>query len=188
MAAKTDLRRVFTLIALLVALVIVVIVRVRPAVISGTATDEGKAAQVGRYKVPTLGWDKDTARVLPTPQAGRSLFAYGPPPTPTPDMRPTPTPRPTRIPEPPEPEPTPTTPPWGNRLPPPPQFKLSYIGWLGPDRLPIAVFRDGDDVLAVPVGATIKDKFILRVVGPTLVTLGYVGYPESITSNVSIAR
>jgi hypothetical protein len=186
-AAKTDLPRVVVLIASIVTLVIVVIVRVRPAMISDTMGSEGKGAQVGRYKVPTLGWDKDTARVLPMPRAGRSLFAYGPPPTPTPDPRPTPTPKPTRIPEPVGPEPTPTKAIWWP-LPPPPPFKLTYIGWLGPDRLPIAVFRDGDDVLAVPVGGAIKEKFILRVVEPTIVTLGYVGYPESVTSQVAIVR
>jgi hypothetical protein len=65
---------------------------------------------------------------------------------------------------------------------------MSYLGWLGPDRLPVAVFRDGDDVLAVPVGGTMKQKFVVRQVGPTGVTVGFVGYPNDVTSRVPLAR
>jgi hypothetical protein len=186
-AAKPNSRQVALLLSLLAVLVVVVIVRVRPAMVQSVTGGGEKAADVGRYKVPALGWDKDTGRVLPTPRSGRSLFGYGAPPTPTPDRRPTPTPRPTRIPEQPEPLPTPTPAPWGN-LPPPPQFTLSFIGWLGPDRLPIAVFREGEEVYAVATGERFRDKFIIRAVGPNDVTLGYVGYPDSITSKVSVAR
>jgi hypothetical protein len=65
---------------------------------------------------------------------------------------------------------------------------MKYLGWLGPDRLPVAVFRDGDDVLAVPVGETVKQRFVVREVGPTAVTVGFVGYPNDVTSKVPLAR
>jgi hypothetical protein len=73
-------------------------------------------------------------------------------------------------------------------LPLPPKFQLSYLGWLGPDRLQVAVFRDGEDVLAVPVGESVKDKFIVREVSATGVTIGFVGYPANVTSRVALAR
>ena len=115
--------------------------------------------------------------------------APAPPPTPTPDPRPTPTPAPTL---PPRPQPTPTFAgvvlPDGKRLPPPPRFTLSYLGWLGPDRLPVGVFRDGEEVVAVPRGEVIAKVFILRAVGPTDATIGFVGYPETVLAKVQISR
>ncbi len=182
-----DTRKLGVLAVLVLALVIVVVYRLRPALTQGTVAGGGKAALVGRYTVPSLGWERDKPREVPTTGAGRNLFTFGAPPTPTPDRRPTPTPAP-----PPPPPPTPTRAgiyvngKW--ILPPPPQFPLAYLGWLGPDRTRVAVFRDGDDVLAVPVGDTVKQRFIVREVGPTTVTVGFVGYPENITTKVPVAR
>jgi hypothetical protein len=186
-ASRTEPRKVAILAALLVALVLVVVYRLRPALVGGATGGGDRAVKVGSYTVPALGWDRAQQRDVPTPGAGRNLFTFGAPPTPTPDRRPTAPP-----PSPPPPPPTPTRPgiyvdgKW--ILPPPPPFTMAYLGWLGPDRLPVAVFRDGDNVLAVPVGETVKQKFILREVGPTGVTVGFVGYPNDVTSKVPLAR
>jgi hypothetical protein len=168
----------------------VAIYRVRPALVEGVLASGGKVAQVGNYQVPELGWDKDEARAVPSPGTGRSLFTYGAPPTPTPDLRPTPTPKPTMPPAPPAPTPTPVCFPGANGdcLPAPPQFPLTYLGWLGPNRLPIAVFRDGGEVLALALGDIVKERFIIREVGPTAVTVGYTGYAPSVTNKVPLAK
>jgi len=64
---------------------------------------------------------------------------------------------------------------------------MNYLGWLGPDRLRIAVFQEGDNVFAVPVGETVR-QFVVREVGPTAVKIGFVGYPNDVTSKVPLAR
>ena len=186
MASNANPRNVAILVGLVVVLAAVVAYRFHSPFAAGVGAD-GNTVKVGSYTVPSLGWDRTEERPVPTPAAGRNIFTYGPPPTPTPDRRPTPIPPPTR-----PPEPTPTPPGIYQNgkliLPPPPKFTLSYIGWLGPDRLQIAVFRDGDDVLAVPTGERVKEKFIVREVGATAVTIGFVGYPVDVTSKVALAR
>ena len=190
MAAKSDPRKLAVLAGLLVMLAVVVVYRLRPALVEGIAGGAGPAAgKVGSYDVPKLGWS-----VSATPKAGsergsRSLFTFGPAPTPTPDLRPTPTPLPTL-----PPRPTAVPVPQGiemedgSRLPPPPAFSMTYLGWLGPDRLPIGVFRDGGEVVVISRGDTVKNRFILRDVGPSSVTIGYVGYPESVTKKVPLSQ
>ncbi len=187
MATDPKSRNAVVLAVLLAVLAVVVVVRVRPALVSGVAATNAAGIRVGSYTVPALGWDRSKDRSVPTPTAGRNLFTYGAPPTPTPDRRPKPTPPP---PPPPRPTPTPEGIYVGGKwiLPPPPRFALSYLGWLGPDRLRVAVFRDGDDVLAVPVGETVKMKFIVRDVEPTRVVIGFVGYPADVTAKVELAR
>lgn len=186
MVTKTTPRQLAALGALLVVLVVVAVYRLKPALVEQVvAGSKGGVARIGAYEVPRLGW---SAKATPAPaseNATRSLFTFGPPPTPTPDTRPTPTPPPVPpvIPTPmymEEPEPV--------RTPPPPNFSLSFIGWLGPDRLPIAVFRDSNDLLVVPKGDTIKNRFILRDVGPTSVTIGYVGFPANMTRKVPLSQ
>jgi hypothetical protein len=180
-------KKIAILAVLLVVLAAVVVYRLRPALVQAVAVGRGKVAQVGSYTVPGLGWERAKPREVPTPRTGRSLFTFSAPPTPTPDRRPTAPPA-----TPPPPPPTPTREgiyvdgKWV--LPPPPAFTMTYLGWLGPDRLPVAVFRDGDDVLAVPVGETVKQKFVVREVGPAAVTVGFVGYPNDVTSKVPLAR
>ena len=187
MASSSNPRNVAILLGLLVVLAVVVAFRLNSPLVAGVAADGGRAVKVGSYAVPSLGWDQSEERTVPTPASGRNVFTFGAPPTPTPDHRPTPTPPPQR-----PPEPTPTPPgiyqngKWV--LPPPPKFTLSYLGWLGPDRLQVAVFRDGDDVLAIPVGESVKEKFIVREINATGVTIGFVGYPADVTSKVALAR
>lgn len=186
---SNDPRKVAALVVLTGVLAVVVIFRVRPAVVGAVAGAPGAAVKVGSYRVPAVEAAGGVGRSVPTPTSGRSLFTFGPPPTPTPDPRPTPTPAPTL---PPRPRPTPTPAgvvvEGGRRLPPPPRFTLAYLGWLGPDRLQVAVFRDGEDVVAVPVGETLKNSFVIREVGPADVTIGYVGYPDSVSTKVPVSR
>jgi hypothetical protein len=189
-AAKTDPRKIALLAGLFVVLAGVVVYRLKPALVEGISGGAGPASgKIGSYDVPKLGWS-----VSATPKAvgdggHRSLFTFGPPPTPTPDLRPTPTPPPTL---PPRPVVIPTPPGIdmedGSRLPPPPTFSMTYLGWLGPDRLPIGVFRDGGDIVVISRGDTVKNRFILRDVGPSSVTIGYVGYPESVSKRVPLSQ
>jgi hypothetical protein len=178
-------RQVALLAVLIVLLVVVAVVRLRPALMGGGEGSPKGGVTVGSYKVPQLGWDRTVERKVPAPDSQRNLFTYGPPPTPTPDPRPTPTPVPTL---PPRPRPTPRPEVLARRTPPPPSFNMSYMGWLGPDRLPVAVFKEGNDVLIAPQGTTLKDKFIIRAVTATGVTLGYVGYPDDVNTTVQVSR
>lgn len=189
MSKPAEIRKLLLLAGLVAVGGVLAVTRLRPALLAQRESGRsGKAPAVGGYKVPSLGWDRSADRVLPTPAAVRNLFAFGPPPTPTPDRRPTPTPMPTSTPAPPGPTPTPTPTPRWYPLPPPPRCTLSYIGWLGPDRLPVAVFRDGEEILAVKRGDAVKNVFLVREVGPTKVTLGFVGYPEDVTTTIELAR
>jgi hypothetical protein len=189
-AGKIDTRKAAILAVLLFALVLVVLYRLKPALVGQVIPGaSGKAPQIGKYDVPTLGWGASATPAPAAEGAKRSLFTYGPPPTPTPDLRPTPKPPPTLPPRPPViPTPMGLEDPEANRMPPPPNFPLTFAGWLGPDRLPIAVFIDSGDVVVVPRGDTIKDRFIIREVGPTSVTIGYVGYPENVTRKVPLSQ
>lgn len=190
MAAKTDPRKIAYLAGLLVVLAVVVVYRLKPALVESVVGGaEAGPAKVGSYEVPKLGWSASEKAAKGAGGGTRSLFTFGPPPTPTPDTRPTPTPPPTLPPRP----TVVATPPGvdvegGKRLPPPPTFSLAYLGWLGPDRLPIGVFRDGGEVVVIPRGDTVKNRFILRDVGPNSVTIGYVGYPENVTRKVPLSQ
>ena len=190
MAARTDPRKLALLAALGVVLAVVVVYRLKPALVEGVVGGPGTGpVKVGAYDVPKLGWSA-TGTPKPAPEGGaRSLFTFGPPPTPTPDLRPTPTPQPTL---PPRPTVVPTPPGIemedGSRMPPPPTFSLQYLGWLGPDRLPIGVFRDGGEVVVIARGDTVKNRFILRDVGPSSATIGYVGYPEKVIRKVPLSQ
>lgn len=186
MAAKTDPRRLAVLLVLLAMAAIFGATRMRLGVLGG-GSGSASIPTVGSFNVPSLGWDRTGERAIPTPGGSRNLFTFGPPPTPTPDRRPTPTPMPTQPPRPIVPRPPTPTPIWGNK-PPPPTFSLRFVGWIGPERLPVAIFKDGEEVLAAAKGDKVKDKFIIRAVEPTSVTVGFVGYPETVTTKVSLAR
>lgn len=180
-------RKVAVAVVLLVAFAVVAVWRLRPSLVTGVFGGASRVT-VGRYQVPQLPVPPARAREA-RESVQRNLFTFGAPPTPTPDPRPTPTPIPMPTPAP-RPTPTPAGVPLpdGRRLPPPPPFPLPYLGWLGPRHMPVAVFRDGGEVLVVPVGSVVKEKFVVREVGPTTVTIGYVGYPEEVTTQVPLAR
>jgi hypothetical protein len=104
----------------------------------------------------------------------RNPFTFGKPPTPTPNLTPraTPAPRATLPPRPQAPTPTPRD----DGLPPPRPFDRIYIGSFGPERLPVAVFRNGDEIEVAVPGDMLDDYFIVRRVGYESVEIGYKGY------------
>lgn len=122
-------------------------------------------------------------------ESARNPFAYGPPPTPTPNL----TPRPTRPPVPTRP-PRPTPTPFmvnGVEYPPPPPFDRKYLGFLGPDRSRVAVFRKGEDLEIAIVGGVLKndrgmETFIVREAWYDSVLIGFVGYPEEVTAREAL--
>lgn len=189
MASRTNPRQVVLLVVLLITLLVAVVARLRPTLVTGIGSTTAGEVRVGSYTVPELGWEDGGVRALPSPYpGGRNPFAFGPPPAPTPDPHPTPTSVPTM---PPRPRPTPT--PLGilvdgKRLPPPPNFNWTFVGWLGPDRLPVAVFRDGNSITVVPRGEIIDGKFIVREVTARGVIIAYVGYPDNVTKTVAMTR
>ena len=65
---------------------------------------------------------------------------------------------------------------------------MTYLGWLGPDRLPVAVFKHGQEVLAVAEGDTLKGSFVIRHIGAIEVTIGFVGYPADVTTRIPLSR
>lgn len=131
----------------------------------------------------TAPGDEDTTR-----EPIRNPFVYGPPPTPTPNL----TPRPTRPPAPtlpPRPTPTPNMIEVnGRKLPPPPPFDREYIGYFGPRNRLVAVFRKGKQVDVATEGDVLADTFVLQHVGLESVTIGFVGYPEEVTTRVPLAQ
>jgi hypothetical protein len=186
MASKrTSPKAIGLLVLLAVALAVVVAMQLKPELIPGTSADSGKLPQVGTYKVPSLGLKAEERESAGEDKGGRNLFAYGPPPTPTPDRRPTPTPRPT-LPPPPPPPPTPT--PLCGR--PKPSFTMSFMGWIGPERLPVAVFRDGEEIIAVPQGEVFKTKYVLRKIDLVKqeATIGFVGYCDQLATLVPMVK
>lgn len=69
---------------------------------------------------------------------------------------------------------------------------MSFVGWIGPERLPVAIFKEGEEVLAAARGDKIKDKFIIREITigdkESFVMVGFVCYPVAVTTKVSLAR
>ncbi len=185
---KAERNRLTVLLVILAAVLLIwVIVQHR----SGTgAHGAGSAGEVAYAAgtVPAL----DLAALTPLPETSakfqRNPFTFGRPPTPTPNLTPRPTlpPRPTR-----RPWPTPT--PYvvhtkdGRTLGPPPRFTAQYIGYFGPSNLPIAVFKEKNQIEIAPQGGVLNDVFLIRKVGYDSVEIGYVGYPEEVTKRVPLA-
>jgi hypothetical protein len=155
----------------------------------GGLVGETSAAEELRYSahnVPRLETAHLRAEREDRGLSRRNPFTFGAPPTPTPNLtpRPTPVPRVTMPPRTGPPTPTPRT----DGLPPPPRFDRQYLGYLGPERLPIAVFRkDGEVEVAVP-GDVLDGKFILRGVGFESVEIGFVGYSDKEKTSVPLAE
>ncbi|MCP4898724.1 MAG: hypothetical protein GY906_17275 [bacterium] len=188
-------RRTLVLIGLLIG-VLVLWAGVRIMRRGDTASGQGRGELVtyDSREVPEL-----LPLLLGTPvadltESDRNPFAYGPPPTPTPNL----TPRPTRPPVPTRsilPTPTPRTINHnGKKLPmPPPKFDRLYLGYLGPDRSRVAVFRNGEEIEIAVIGDVMNDSrdkqtFILREVHYDSVEIGYVGYPEGVTTREALAE
>ncbi len=155
----------------------------------GSQAEVDEALSFTRQPLPRLELERLTPLPAEAGTSHRNPFTYGSPPTPTPDLtpHPTPTPAPTL---PPRPSPTPR---WiddgkGGKLPPPPPFDRTYIGYFGPAATPVAVFRKGNQVEVGVQGDVLNDTFVIRHVGLQSVTIGFVGYPEEVTSRVQISE
>jgi len=101
---------------------------------------------------------------------GRNLFRFGerPKPTPPPVAPPPPVTRRT-------PPPVVPPPPTGPQLP---QVTVSLIGTFGPDRRPIAVFRNGEELVNATLGDKVSSGFMVARIGFESVDLSYVDFPD----------
>lgn len=182
--ASTDRNRVLLLVAALVVVTGWALVQ-RWGSVSGSSSSLGSSqARFEPHQVPKLETDLLLRSRTPVEGSPRSPFAHGAPPTPTRDPRPTPTPQPTPTP----PPPPPTRTPGPSPTPLPPAFDRVYIGHLGPARLPVAVFRKGEALEIATPGTILDNRFILRQVGLESVVIGFVGYPEEVTTRVPLAE
>ncbi len=181
-------KRLTVLLALLGVALAVMVVRYLPRGSAGASSALEGELEFTLQRVPVLAMDVLTPVPEPTAGVGRNPFAFGPKPTPTPaPPRPTRPPLPTR---PPRPTPTPRMIRTGDgrSLPPPPPFRDAFIGYLGPPGHMVAVFRDGKTIKVQEEGGVLDDTFIIRHVGFQSVEIGYVGYPEEVTTRVPLEK
>jgi hypothetical protein len=187
---KTERSRVMLLAVLLVVLVAAVAWQLRNSSALGGGGKGSESMTYSPHQVPAL----DMASLTPVPrrraEASNNPFVFRTAPTPTPNL----TPRPTLPPRPTMPVRRLATPtprmikgPHG-MLPPPPHFNRVYIGYFGPKKRPVAVFRKGTEVEVALTGGVIDDTFIVRDVGYDDVQIGYVGYPEEVTTRVPLEK
>jgi hypothetical protein len=81
----------------------------------------------------------------------------------------------------------------GVEYPPPPPFDRLYLGYLGPDRSRVAVFRNGEEIEIAIIGGVLnndKDKktYTVREIHYDSVVIGFVGYPEGVTTREALAE
>lgn len=113
----------------------------------------------------------------------RDPWSFGSPPAPTsavPEAAiPEPPPQPVQevVPERPKPKPAPPAPRPAAR-PRPPAVDIFYLGTLGRDDDPVAVFSDGAEIYNALVGDLVKDRFEVQRIGYESVDLGFVGFPD----------
>jgi len=181
-------KRLTVLLSLLGVALLVLVYRALPHGGAAGSSASGKALEFTLQRVPVLSMEVLTPEPTPTGGIGRNPFAFGPKPTPTPaPPRPTLPPRPTR---PPQPTPTPrlihTAD--GKTLPPPPPFRGTFIGYFGPPERMVAVFRDGKKLKVQVEGGVLDEKFIIRHVDFQSVEIGFVGYPEEVTTRVPLEK
>ncbi len=193
MAAKlstgTQQTRLIVLLAVLVVVAAWAVIKNLGGSGTGTERTEETVLTYTPRPLPRLQSKQPGSQDLGQEAFSRNPFTFGPPPTPTRNL----TPPATRIPPPirtPRPTPTPryVLGEDGERLPPPPPFDREYIGFLGPSRLSVAVFRKNNEIEVVPIGNTIDDTFIVREIGLESVQIGFVGYPEKETTRVPVAQ
>ena len=116
----------------------------------------------------------------PEGTAARNPWSFGRRPAPeraTPETTvPAPEPQPVQpaVPERPKPEP-PAPKPVGPR---PPAVDIVYLGTLGRDADPVAVFSDGAEIYNALEGDLVKDQFEVQRIGYESVDLVFVGFPD----------
>jgi hypothetical protein len=106
--------------------------------------------------------------------AGRNPWRFEAPPPPRIAPPPTPPPRPPVVETPPV-DATPSEPP----KPMPPQIDVELRGIMGPSRMRIAVFDDGETIYNALEGAVVNDKFRVEKIQIESVLLGYVDFPDT---------
>ena len=118
----------------------------------------------------------------PEGMQSRDPWSFGSRPAPegaTPEPAPPePPPEPVRpvVPERPKPKPEPPAPtPVGPR---PPAIDIVYLGTLGRDDNPVAVFSDGAAIYNALKGDLVKDQFEVQRIGYESVDLGFAGFPD----------
>ena len=188
--AQATPQRTVLAVVLVVVLVVVVVWQFGGEKLSSVAGGR-QEFEYESHDVPVLR----LAQITPLPEdlnsSGRNPFTFGAPPTPTRNLTPPPTlpPRNTATPRPTRPAPTPVNDHGG--LGPPPEFDRTYIGYLGPDHTPVAVFRsrvDENDLIEVAMlGEVIDGTFIVCDIGLESVEIGFIGYPEEVTTRVPLA-
>lgn len=72
--------------------------------------------------------------------------------------------------------------------PKPPPVDIEYLGRFGPERLPIAVFASGEDVINALPGDVVNGKFRVEEIGYTSVQLSFVGFPDAAPKQVGISK
>ncbi len=160
---------------------------IAPAPASGGSRPAGTAAVVSPDEVPLLSPEDLLPRSRRGSElTGRDLFDLReptprPPPTPTPAPPPPPAPGDPRFVGPlPPPPPTPT--------PAPPPIPFKFIGSFGPRERPIAVLAAGDRIVNARAGDTVFERFTLRKVGYESIDVGFVGFDESFSKRLGIAK
>lgn len=187
---KSERSRYVLLAVLLVVLVIAVVWQLNQSRALGGGGKGSKGVAYTPHDVPVLALASLTPVARRHDGTSNNPFVFRAPPTPTPNLTPRPTlpPRPTRvIRRLPTPTPRMIKGPHG-MLPPPPHFNRTYIGYFGPKESPVAVFRRGKEVEVALAGGVIDDTFIVREVGYDDVEIGYVGYPEEVTTRVPLEK
>ncbi|HVS16367.1 MAG TPA: hypothetical protein VMV46_20835 [Thermoanaerobaculia bacterium] len=108
-------------------------------------------------------------------RAGRNPWRFEAPPAPPPVVRPTPAPLPAPVVVETPVEVAPIEPP----KPQPPPIDVELRGILGPERLRLAVFHDGEVIYNAGVGDVVKGKFRVEDIQIESVLVGYVGFPDA---------
>lgn len=180
--------QVILLTILIVFVVVVLVYQLRSGGGLGGRGGEDERLDFEPRTVPSLAMEALTPVPGSADASRRNPFVFGPPPTPTPNLTPRPTlpPRPTTAPR---PTPTPNMIEVnGKLLPPPPDFDRQYIGYFGPDQRRVAVFRKGDRIEVAVAGNVIGETFIVQAVEHRDVRIGFVGYPEEVTTRVPLEK
>ena len=147
------------LLGLLAGLLVLLLVRARPAAESPSSPRRAADASGGdRSKFGKTNEPKITAEDVPeidfarppirpsVEVASRDLFKFREPPPPPP--------------------------------PQPPPVTFQFTGWFGRPKDPVAVIIDGDQMIVVRAGDVLQNKFIIRHVGYESLDVGFVGFPD----------
>ena len=175
----TEQRQKRILAALLAVLAVVVAWRTLGTLGGGGALFGGGGPSIDlesalRTRVAELDLDRLDRRVAEY-HAGRNPWRFEEPPPPRIEAPPPIVERPPPVVEAPPVAAAPVEPP----KPQPPPIDFELRGIMGPERLRIAVFDDGETVYNAVEGAVVKDQFRVEQIQIESVLVGYVGFPDA---------